>query len=755
METNNGEEELSLSETVFTNNSDELTDNENADLSEHGMSGDAAELFREFAQGIDADGRDFAHGIDDAAASGFVLEAGGGETATGGDVHSMLAQREKDLILAAELGKALLEENEELERKQTLIAKEHAEHIEALEQEKHELRRRLEITEGTYENKVVDLQTELTAVRKELTHQMTTSRLADKDKQDMIAELIEQNQRLNTQLAQASDTTDDLTSKLHHLQKHPPRVRRKTSSTTSDKRTIDELHDEVKLMNSKTRELERRIYSLTEEREALLCSLKESSDRVLMYEKHSIEMQQQLEVRDGELAKVRHMHNAALEELEEINFQSTLNNSGNHNNNNSLFFELGGAGDTPMKSLSSPGALSMDFEEEGDGQVERHQRGREATILMIPEEDDVFEEDKETDKLLMGDGGGRGGGNSDAMKENKYKKVLEEVYIVLSEILWELRAFNKKSSGANSHGSRRRRRSSSTGSNSQKSKRPSEDSPRPSSRTEEVRTQLKEVKVLLQGILTSPQAQASPGSDSSRRKLSLDDHTHIYSLESHIETLRGELVGTQTHIELLQAELDNQDEQMRRKDDELGKLHAKAGHPFVGSVQRQLHSLQDELLSDSGRELEFKQDEPRSQIARVEPVRQEASLPRSAVTNSNHEASPRDEIIKRLQNERDEAISKRNSAEMELTQARLDMMNLDGQLLEAINQKLELSQELDQWQVDIHELLDDRLKQQLRKQELERRKARAAGASTKSSKTKLAALQKKFPFLNLKLTPDK
>ena len=42
---------------------------------------------------------------------------------------------------------------------------------------------------------------------------------------------------------------------------------------------------------------------------------------------------------------------------------------------------------------------------------------------------------------------------------------------------------------------------------------------------------------------------------------------------------------------------------------------------------------------------------------------------------------------------------RRNSAEMELTQARLDMMNLDGQLLEAINQKLELSQELDQWQV--------------------------------------------------------
>ena len=64
-------------------------------------------------------------------------------------------------------------------------------------------------------------------------------------------------------------------------------------------------------------------------------------------------------------------------------------------------------------------------------------------------------------------------------------------------------------------------------------------------------------------------------SDSSKRKLSLDDHTHIYSLESHIETLRDELSGTQTHIELLQAELDNQDEQMRKKDEQLSKLHNK------------------------------------------------------------------------------------------------------------------------------------------------------------------------------------
>ena len=88
-------------------------------------------------------------------------------------------------------------------------------------------------------------------------------------------------------------------------------------------------------------------------------------------------------------------------------------------------------------------------------------------------------------------------------------QVLEEVFYVLSDILWELRAFSKKPSGGNhGHGSRRRRRSSSGGAGSQKStRRPSEDISRPSSRSEEVRTQLKEVKVLLQGILKTPQTQ--------------------------------------------------------------------------------------------------------------------------------------------------------------------------------------------------------------------------------------------------------
>ncbi len=42
---------------------------------------------------------------------------------------------------------------------------------------------------------------------------------------------------------------------------------------------------------------------------------------------------------------------------------------------------------------------------------------------------------------------------------------------------------------------------------------------------------------------------------------------------------------------------------------------------------------------------------------------------------------------------------RKNSMEIELAKARLDLMNLDSQLMEAIQQKVELSQQLEQWEV--------------------------------------------------------
>lgn len=46
------------------------------------------------------------------------------------DVYALLAQKEKDVLLAAELGKALLEKNEELTQKYERLQEDYAQHTE-------------------------------------------------------------------------------------------------------------------------------------------------------------------------------------------------------------------------------------------------------------------------------------------------------------------------------------------------------------------------------------------------------------------------------------------------------------------------------------------------------------------------------------------------------------------------------------------------------------------------------------------------
>lgn len=58
-------------------------------------------------------------------------------------------------------------------------------------------------------------------------------------------------------------------------------------------------------------------------------------------------------------------------------------------------------------------------------------------------------------------------------------------------------------------------------------------------------------------------------------------------------------------------------------------------------------------------------------------------------------------------------MARKTKAEVELAKTRVELMQANSQLLEAIQQKVELSQQLEQWQMDMHELLDEQLKNKL------------------------------------------
>lgn len=76
--------------------------------------------------------------------------------------------------------------------------------LQHLEQEKHELRRRLESREGEWEGRVSELETDVQQLQGELERHQVQLRDADRDKTKAISELSEQNHRLLEQLSRVS-----------------------------------------------------------------------------------------------------------------------------------------------------------------------------------------------------------------------------------------------------------------------------------------------------------------------------------------------------------------------------------------------------------------------------------------------------------------------------------------------------------------------------------------------------------------------
>ncbi|XP_061660362.1 BICD family-like cargo adapter 2 isoform X2 [Syngnathoides biaculeatus] len=120
---------------------------------------------------------------------------------------------ETDLILAAELGQALLEKNEEL----AAALEEKAKEVEVLQQQKHVLQRRLEMNELASGQKEAELNGDLAALRSELDRHHTQGRDRRKDESEQLTQLSNHNQRLVEQLSEAVTLEHSLRTEIRTL----------------------------------------------------------------------------------------------------------------------------------------------------------------------------------------------------------------------------------------------------------------------------------------------------------------------------------------------------------------------------------------------------------------------------------------------------------------------------------------------------------------------------------------------------------
>ncbi|CAL9683940.1 unnamed protein product [Knipowitschia caucasica] len=103
------------------------------------------------------------------------------------ELVAALKQKEEEVILAAQLGNALLLENQQLKQQSHTLHEDYAEKFEELEQDKHELRIKLEGCRSQLESQVSDLERDVRELSAQVEH--LTMALTEAERNKSRAEL--------------------------------------------------------------------------------------------------------------------------------------------------------------------------------------------------------------------------------------------------------------------------------------------------------------------------------------------------------------------------------------------------------------------------------------------------------------------------------------------------------------------------------------------------------------------------------------
>ncbi|KAM6155025.1 BICD family-like cargo adapter 2 [Rhynchocyon petersi] len=238
------------------------------------------------------------------------------------DLALQLQRKEKDLLLAAELGKMLLERNEELRRQLETLGAQHAEREERLQQENHELRRGLAARGAEWEARAVELEGDVEALRAQLGEQRSEQLDSGRERARALGELSEQNVRLSQQLAQASQTEQELQKELDALRGQC----QAQALTGAELRTrLESLQGENKMLQSRRQDLEGQIRDLREEVEKGQSRLQATHEELLVLRRerreHSLELERARSEAGEALGALRRLQRRVSELEEESRLQ--------------------------------------------------------------------------------------------------------------------------------------------------------------------------------------------------------------------------------------------------------------------------------------------------------------------------------------------------------------------------------------------------------------------------------------------------
>ncbi|XP_055056419.2 BICD family-like cargo adapter 2 isoform X2 [Misgurnus anguillicaudatus] len=210
---------------------------------------------------------------------------------------------EKDLILAAEVGQALLEKNEELAAQLEQMERD----MEAAQQEKHLLQRRLEVRDLEAIQREAELQADITAFREQLDQKHAQSRDRRREESEQLTQLSNHNQKLVEQLAEAVSLEHTLRTELRTLREE---MEDSSFSKSISSARLESLQAENTVLKERCAHLDDRLKSTQEDNDRLRSERDGLRERVM-------DLQTSLKDKETEAKETILAHSAILQVKEE------------------------------------------------------------------------------------------------------------------------------------------------------------------------------------------------------------------------------------------------------------------------------------------------------------------------------------------------------------------------------------------------------------------------------------------------------
>nr|XP_033488229.1 BICD family-like cargo adapter 1 isoform X2 [Epinephelus lanceolatus] len=265
------------------------------------------------------------------------------------ELVAALKQKEEEVILAAQLGNALLLENRQLKEQSDKLHEQYADKLEELEQGRHELRVKLEGCQSQWESQVGDLERDVRELSGQVERLTRALSEAERDKSRAELEHSEQTQRLREQLNTAMEVERAMSSELQALKQE---LQQKGSHNRPlEEELISAMKEQVLRLTQKEQALEERLECVSQENTELRATLASLHSRLALHDQLSQQHSQQLAESWQEVEAARGRSQQLQAQVEELQEEVSLQ-EGRSQGDASLLSELESSLETAALGVS-------------------------------------------------------------------------------------------------------------------------------------------------------------------------------------------------------------------------------------------------------------------------------------------------------------------------------------------------------------------------------------------------------------------